>query len=288
LPRISKSSLLERMGCPFAWYCNRVLKMPGKDSLGMIVGTSFHEAEEWFQSERMANRVHSLEECKRQCRAVFNGKVRESWKANLLEASREQVNEARGQVLGLVEVFHPYALGLKPVAVEQEFSISLPGLPEWSIFGYIDAICEAEDAPGQHVVVDYKTAASSPYKEDGKDPKGTDERRLNYVSEVLWNPEVACYCLGYRALFGKREHEFMYYYAVKTKKPKVMPVRVKVTDDQIDWFLKLAVDYVRGIMTDIHERRTDGWSCSPKGCSYWDFCHGILDKPKRAGQLIVV
>jgi hypothetical protein len=258
--------------------------MPGKESLGGIMGWVFHDVQAWLQKERIAGHKPSVMDCVKMCDVVFNAKVRESWDNKVLEASQDQVKSCRGELEGLVKVFFPYAESIKPVAVEQKFEIVLPGLPDWTLYGYIDLI---EEVDGGHNVVDYKTVGSSPYKEDAKDEKGTEERRLNYVSEAMWNPEVACYCLGYRVLYGKPENEFVYYNAVKLKTPKVMPVRVKVTDAQINWFLGLAIDMVKSIQNGLHEKRTNGNFCSPKGCEYWDFCHGISKEKAGSGQFVV-
>lgn len=285
---ISKSSLLARSDCPFAWHCERDLGMEGKESIGFITGSAFHEVQRMLQEEKMKSKnAPTLKWAQDLCKVTFEGKLREAQKDGKLDVTEDQIANALKDCLGLIGAFQPYAEAISPVAVEREFDIALPGT-EWSLYGFIDLICDSPLA-GLHDVCDYKTVASSPYKEDEKDERGTEERRINYVTEVQWNLEVACYALGYRVLYGKTENEFVYWYAVKTKKPKVIPVRVKVTDAQIDYFLRCAVDMVKGIENGLHERRTNSNWCTPKGCPHWNFCHGIPERtPAASGQFMIV
>lgn len=296
MKHISKSSLLSRMDCAFAWYCDRVLKMPDKESVGAIVGGTFHEVQKAFQEIRMGGKeAPDLTWCKKLGKTIYDAKIKATEPARdadgnavtpgTLSASMEDVADGLKQVVGLIDVFYPYALQIQPVALEKEFEIQLPGT-EWSVYGYIDVIEKTEALA--HRVSDYKTAGSSPYKDDPKDPSGNEERRINFVSEALWSPEVACYSLAYQVLYGQLPSEFMYWNVIKLKTPKVMPVSVHVTDAQISWFLNLATDMIRSIENGLHERRTTCQWCSPKGCAFWNHCHGVVDLPVGSGKFVVV
>ena len=278
---ISKSSLMARSECPYQWYCDRTLKLPRKESLGAIVGGAFHEVQKAFQEVKMHGEAPTAEWCLTLGQKILGAKIAG---AKRLVASEQQEKDAATDLNGLLTVFHPYAKAINAAAVEREFEIVIPGT-DWTVYGFIDLIEKAEE---KHIVSDYKTTGVSPFKDDPKDKEGTDQRRLNYVSEVMWNPEVAAYVLGYRVLYKQEEAEFRYYNVIKTKTPKVMPVSMKVTDKQITWFLNLAVDMIKDLENGIHVRRPSCTWCSPTGCAFWNHCHGIVEESVGTGQFQVV
>ena len=286
MPHISKSSLLSWGECRFAWYCDRVLGLPGKDSLGMILGGAYHETQKKFFDEKLKRKEISEKECVSFFESLFRDRVNDSLKKGALSFDAGSDQKFRDDGLLLIEKYYPYAVSIEPIAVEKEFELSIPGEPDWTVFGYIDLIGRRD---GRRIVVDHKTTKSSPYKIDAKDPDGTEDRRVNWASEVLWSPEVSCYVLAHRVLYGIEEDVFEYHWAIKTKKPEILITPVKVGDQQLSWFLDVALSTIRGIKQQQWDKNPASRWCSPTGCAFWGQCHSISPLPKTAkGRVAIV
>ena len=285
MPHISKSSLLSWGECRFAWYCNRVLGLPGKDSLGMILGGVYHETQKMFFDEKLKRKEITEQACRDFFEAVFKDRVASSCKQDVLTFDAGDDTKFRDDGLRLVEKYYPYAVTIEPIAVERQFELSIPGESDWTVYGFIDLIGVRD---GRRVVIDHKTTKSSPYKRDDKDPSGTEDRRVNWVSEVLWSPEVACYVLAQRVLYGIEEDVFEYHWAIKTKKPEILITPVKIGDRQLSWFLDVALSTIRGIKQQQWDKNPSSSWCSPNGCAYWEVCHGIVEGPKVKGKIAIV
>ena len=287
MPHISKSSLLSWGECRFAWYCDRVLGLPGKDSLGMILGGSYHETQKKFFEEKLKRKEITEQECKAFFEALFKNRVADAVKKDVLTFDAGEDTKSMDSGVLLVEKYYPYAVAIEPIAIEKEFELSIPGEPDWTVYGFIDLIAKRD---GRRVVIDHKTTSSSPYKIDEKDADGTEERRVNFVSEVLWSPEVACYVLAQRVLYGIEEDAFEYHWAIKTKKSNVLITPVKIGDQQLSWFLDLALSTIRGIKQQQWDKNPSSSWCSPKGCAHWDHCHGLtqLQSTQPRGRIEIV
>lgn len=283
---ISKSSLLGKGDCAYSWYCSHILNLPGKSSIGLIFGGSFHKAMEDFYKAKMKSKILELDECQSLYEKAFNERVEKDLRSKLLEFEKGDDVEAIEKGKLLVAKYLPFTADYDPVAVEKQFELSVPGV-DWTIFGYIDLIAKRISANGR-VVVDLKTGSSSPYKIDDKKADETEEKRINWLNEILWSPEVACYVLAHRVVFGVTEDAFEYHHMIKTKEPKILVTPVKVGDTQIDFFMKMAVDAVKSIQMGIFERNTSSNWCSPKGCAYWDVCHGISPEPVTKSMIKIV
>lgn len=281
MPHISKSSLLDRGECGYAWYCDHVLKLQGKDSLGMILGGVYHETIGMFFREKLKSKETEEKVCLDFFESMFNDRVKQSVGGGSLTFDEGEDKKFRDDGCRLVRAYLPYAKAIEPIAVEQKFELSIPGEPEWTVYGYIDLVGRRD---GKTLVIDHKTGGSSPYKIDDRDLAGTDERRVNWVSQVLWSPEVACYVLAYRVVYGKEEDAFEYHWAIKTKDARILPTPVKIGDAQISWFLDLALDAIQGIKMGRFERNTSSNWCSPRGCAYWAYCHKIVVLPSDASR----
>jgi hypothetical protein len=296
VPHISKSQLEELMSCPKLYWYTRYQGVETKDSLGAVLGGSYHKVwEQFFKRKKSTGRNLELDWCLDTFRDEFRARVSEGVGNGTLELEEGEDGQQLDTGVGLVKAYYPYAEQLEPIAVEQKYELSIPG-HEWTLYGYIDLayrsyLVDEQQRPvmgddGQQlwvpVVVDHKTTGSSPY--DEKKPERYGEwARLNQFSH-----EAIGYALAFRVLFGRQEDRFEYHWAVKLKEPKIMVTPLRFTDVHINWYMDLAVEQVERIKRGFFERNVTSWKHSPRLCPAWDLCHGVVPSNQKKGQIKLV
>lgn len=293
MPHISKSQLNELMECPRLYEYTRLLGVPSADSLAGILGTSYHYVwQEFFKFKKSHQKNLSLEWCLDIMRDKFRVEVLE---AENLQCEPPEDDLVLDQGIALVKAYLPFAEEIEPLDVEKKYELSIPGLKDWTIQGYIDLIYKSYlmdgslsvlDDNGQHmwvpVVVDHKTAGSSPYDVQ------KEERRQAWTAANLWSHEAIGYALAFRVMSGMVEDRFEYHTAVKTKEPKIIISPLKIGDAQINWYLDLAVEQIERRKRGFFERNVNSWRHEPGKCPAWDLCHGIVPEPENRSKLKVV
>ncbi len=296
MPHISKSQLEELMCCAKLYEYTRFKGLETKDNLHAMLGGTYHHTLEAFFREKLAKGTNRTpEQCADEFGTEFDKRIKEAKDAESLEpVTDEEIGAIKDKGIGLVKAYHPYAALIDPLAVEQQFELSIPG-HDWTLYGYIDLVYKSYvvdgggkpvlDVNGEKkwvpVVVDHKTTGSSPY--DAKSPG----RREEWLRVTQFSHEVAMYVLAYRVKFGGQEDRFEYHWAIKTKEPRIMVTPVKVGDTQLRWFMDLAVEQVERIKRGFFERNLTSWKHSPS-CPAWRLCHGLVDEPEKKGTIKLV
>jgi len=296
MPHVSKSQLNQLMTCPKLYWYERIEGVESKTGIGALLGGAYHAVWEQFFTHKMTRGENQAIEWAADIFATeFSRRVSEAVEAGNFDYDEKEYGENKDTGIRCVEAYHPFAVKFDPLFVEKQFELSIPG-HDWTLFGYIDfaykswlvdpqgdPLLDDEGEPRWvPVVVDHKTAGSSPY-----DP-GKEGRYDAWLSDNQFSHEAIIYALAYRVLFGQNEDRFEYHTAVKTKVAKVLISPIKVGDLQINWFLDLAIEQIEKIKRGYFERNTNAWLHSPKWCPAWDQCHGIPKAPGEQGVLKVV
>ncbi len=286
MPHISKSQLESLMMCPKLYEYERFGGIVPKDSLALTIGGSYHKVWQDFFRHKMGHvKQHELKWCQEYASKAVKAEVADRKAKGTLESySESEYGETIDQVVKLTTAYYPFAQAIDPIAVERHYELSIP-CSDWTVDGWIDLIYKSYvmskgqpvlDEHGEPswvaVVVDHKTASSSPY-----DPANTD-RRLVWRAINEWSFEAIGYALAYRIMYGQHEDRFEYHYAVKTKEAKILVASVPPIDDaKISWYFDVAIEAIETIKRGHFPRNFTGWKHTPSQCPAWNQCHGIVE-----------
>lgn len=148
------------------------------------------------------------------------------------------------------------APGTQPVAVEKEFLLTMMEdgeQAEWGFHGFIDQVDE------KGVIVETKTSSKRPNQPSLED-------RL----------QTAAYAAGMQVEQPGIKPVVCIDYAVKTIKPQIMSFTRKIHQEEIRFLLNVMNRVIAAIRVDIFIPNRHVWTCSDKGCGYWDLCHRKL------------
>ena len=137
---------------------------------------------------------------------------------------------------------------VQPVAVEEKVEVTFDNA-DYTLLGYIDVI----DDKG--FVRDTKTTGRTPSE-----------------SVIVNNLQLAAYSLAHRQLRGTEESGVVLDYLVNTKEPKVVQLKAKYQQQQIDRFLKILGIVAHNIKYENFYPNPNNNLCGPKTCGFYQIC----------------
>jgi RecB family exonuclease len=218
---LSVSQLKLLLGCARQWRYQYVDGLRPPPSVDLVVGVVWHAAIEHYLGERVAGRQPDAEAS----RAVLARAWDEEAAEPKIDWRRETPQSARRLTDRLFDAYvRDLAPLLRPVAVEQAFSVPIPGAPGWTLDGRIDAV--ADDG----WLVDQKTSGK-PY---------TDE-------QVDADLQATAYLWAWRELHGTIPPGVAFHVAVKGTVVVTQEIVTRRTAQQVDWFAGLLRDAVQQV-----------------------------------------
>jgi PD-(D/E)XK nuclease superfamily len=223
---LSVSQLRLLLGCARQWRLQYLEGLRPPPTVDLVVGVVWHAAIEHHLGGRVAGRPGDVEASRRvlaQAWAKEAARPRIDWRRETPESARRLTDR----------LFDAYVRDLAPlltpVAVEQPFSVPIPGADGWTFDGRIDAV--ADDG----WLIDQKTAGA-PYTPEQVD---ADLQALAY----LW---------AWRELRGAGAPGVAFHVAVKPA-PRgegaitTQEIVTRRTAAQLDWFAGLLREAVRQV-----------------------------------------
>ena len=218
---LSVSQLRLLLGCARQWRLQYLDGLRPPPTVDLVVGVVWHAAIEHHLGERVAGRPGDVEASRRvlaQAWAKEAARPRIDWRRETPEGARRLTDR----------LFDAYVRDLAPlltpVAVEQPFSVPIPGADGWTFEGRIDAV--ADDG----WLIDQKTSGT-PY---------TDE-------QVDADLQATAYLWAWRELHGTLPPGVAFHVAVKGTVVVTQEIVTRRTPEQVDWFAGLLREAVRQV-----------------------------------------
>jgi len=242
---ISVSKVTCMTSCRLAWKFRYIDKLPTYMDANLLLGQAVHHALASFFTHKISTGSNLS---MRDLLELYNNAYDNIPKAQEVRFDKdEDPLETKIKGLNCLTLYHPQAIQIKPLAVEQFFSFMIPGTGI-KFRGYFDLLTEDD------WVLDYKVIAKA------------------YPSDVIQKSlQMQAYDYAFRATTGKLPKGLSYQCMVKTKVPRIDILSgVPHTKETLDRFLKLSVQVAKDMQSGNYYPSESPMNCSK--CSYKDAC----------------
>lgn len=244
---LSVSQINTYLRCPLQYYFRYVRGIIIPPKAVLVLGGSVHKALEHNYRQKVKShkdlKVKEVLECFDQ---AFKDREKEvEWKKET-----EKKEEFKSQGMKLLEKYQEeIAPTIQPLIVEQKYEIRLEGLNQ-TFLAFLDLIDMAK------VINDHKTTMRTP----------------SFISSDH-NIQLIAYSMVYRTETEEIELKSRVHYLVKTKEPKIVALEKKVSNREIQRFLKTVSSVAKAINEENFYPNPHNFMCTNTGCGYWDICH---------------
>jgi DNA helicase-2/ATP-dependent DNA helicase PcrA len=232
--------------CPLKYRFAHVLNIPLLPHHTIIYGKAVHDAISYYFKNRLEGKEITLEE--------FLEAFKRGWKSEGFLSKEHELARFNSGVESLKRFFEK-ASGIKPSAVEKDFSIDVAGV---LVRGRWDLIVERAGGP---FVVDFKTSEITEQKKADKKAKESDQLKL--------------YALAYREAFGRMPAGCELYFVESGLAGAVEP-----GDKDIEKISEKVATVAEGLKRRDFTARPNYLNCG--WCAFNNICP---DKEKKAGGL---
>jgi len=248
---ISYSQIGKWQRCPRQWKYHYVDKLKEPAAANLILGSAYHKALETnYLCKVGTGNDLPIDACLDAFSDSFANQVNDRMNDGGIEWGESDPFMIKCQGIELVRQYMEIiAPSITPLSVEALVEGNILGV---RFVGYIDLV----QVGG--VVCDHKTSAKS-YTQ----------------GQVDGELQPLAYGFGL-----KKEIDFEYHVAIKTKQPKVQQIARtnKVTQREINWWVHMVEDELVLMQTGVAPPRPGGWWCSEKMCGFWNQCHSENEK----------
>ena len=256
---ISWSQAKKYQNCGQQYYYQKVLGMPDRPGVGLLMGSMGDEViagSQGFWQDMIEE--NSLRDYAQEFR-ILADKRRKEVGGNLHPEELEEWDTEAPRVEELIRQYtdpestmHRH---LKPLSVQKQYNVRFRGL-KFPILGYADLIADNKDT-GRRAIVDLKIVKR---KTNG----GTLDQRY----------QTALYAFAEMQDEGLEELPYAEIHAlVKKKTPELEHNYLKPTEDDVTQVLQLCLNLQFGLESSHFPLNRQSNLCSPKYCSYYDKCH---------------
>lgn len=248
---ISVSQVNAYLTCPAAYRFRYVDKVPSWTPSPIVRGRAVHEALEHYFRAKLDGKEPSVKESLDRMAGSLNRIVTQE--SDVRWSDGESYDEAIETDGALLEAYlTKVAPEIQPAAMEQRFEMEFEGR-DYVLIGYLDLVTV------DGWIRDFKTTKRTP----------SDD-----VAEK--SPQLSCYALGYRHLYGMPPAGLQLDYAIKLKAgPKLASFPTQRSEQQINRFLA-TMDRVVDTIAGGHFYPNEGsWTCSAAACPHWKHCHTV-------------
>ncbi len=217
------------------------------------LGKSFHLAQEFNYRQKITTKQDlPVKEVQNTFSDSFDIESKNVlWTPEEAEAGIAKVKgELKDDGIRLVETYHKeVASATQPESCEESVTVPLENFP-------YDLKCVIDLVDDQRVIHDSKTRAKSPT-----------------ADEAHKSIQLTAYALAYRVSRKKQEKGLQLDVAVRTKTPKIVPLKTTRSNEQIGRLLETMTRAATAIQLGVFLPAPEGaWYCSPKYCGYYGTC----------------
>lgn len=244
LDHVSHSQINMWLRCPRQWYYRYVdgLRIPPSGAL--VEGGCYHKALEVNFKQKIVTQTDLPIP---DCLDAFS----DAWETRL---SSEEViiwedddpGFLKDQGIGLVEEYmSSMSQDVQPVKVEE---------PYVSEVANVKFVCVVDLEDVLSIIIDHKTSKKA-YTQDDVDR----DLQASAAAFVLNRPII-----------------HYNHVAIKSRVPRIQPIKTYRLQPDIDWYVQLVGGVVAQMKTGIAPPRPTGWHCSERFCGYYERCRGEL------------
>lgn len=229
--------------CPAQYYFRYILEKKIPPKISQIKGRAIHKGQEFnYKQKKETKEDLPLDTIQDFVAETFEKEIKE----NEVEKDEDE-GKAKDDAVTLATLYHQQiAPTVMPEYVEQEIDIELPDLK-------IVTILDLSTEDGY--IRDTKTAQRTPAED-----------------QLQKSLQAFAYIYAYRLAKNDKEKGFLFDYLINTKQPKLQTFELKIEDQQIDRFLKIARSVKHAIENEIFYPNTENFMCNPNACGYWELC----------------
>lgn len=241
---ISPSQINTYLRCPAQYYFRYIegLIIPPKAAL--TKGKAVHSGNEYNYKQKIETKQDlPLNQVQEYTAAEFEQLAEET------DFEGKDKGKEKDTTISLVTLYHTeVAPTVQPIAVEEKVEVAFDNA-DYKLLGYIDVI----DNKG--FIRDTKTTARTPSEES--------------ITNSL---QLSAYTLAHRTLTGTEEKGIVLDYLVSTKTPKLVQLKAKRSQQDIDRFLKIMGIVAHNIACENFYPNPTNQLCTPRACGYWNIC----------------
>lgn len=263
-PHLSASSIGEYVECSLLYKFGRIDRLPMEfQAEALQFGTCIHRVLEQFYCARMIGEKMLLKDVHQVFDTVWTGIAKDNEDIRYNEGNDFKALLMYGKDLLTAWYNKLPDDGFTILAIEEAFSINLPGIPI-PIIGAMDLV--EEDSAGTIIITDFKTSGRA-YSKDEVDQ-----------NQQLTTYQIAAKHNGY----SDREILLRFDTLIKTKTPKFeqyWTVRSELDERRL---IKKAAQVWDGISKSVFVANDTSWKC--KGCAYRQACDAYLGGEQNYDQ----
>jgi CRISPR/Cas system-associated exonuclease Cas4 (RecB family) len=244
---LSISQINTYLRCPLQYYFRYIQGIIIPPKAALVLGGVIHKTLEYNYKQK----VKSCQDLKvKEILEYFDWTFKEREKEVEWKQENEKKEKFKEQGMKLLEKYqNEIAPKIQPLVVEQKHEIQLEGLNR-TFLAFLDLI------DIHQVIIDHKTSARTPS-----------------IISPDHNLQLIAYSMTYRAENEKQESKSRVHYLIKTQEPKIIALEKKVSNQEIQRFLKIISSVARAIEEENFYPNPHNFMCTAIGCGFWEICH---------------